>query len=332
MARYIVKRLLQAIPLLLGIAVVTFVIIHVAPGDPIDVFLRPELQDRVDPARIDLIRQKYGLDRPIPVQLWHWLTDLVQGNLGRSFRYDRPVAGLLAERLPYTLQLMGLAFLLDVTLGIALGVISAVKQYSLLDKSITLGSLLLYSVPGFWLAVLMVLVFAEHLGWLPASQTQSVGYQNLGIWGQVWDRLRHLILPAFVLGVSSAAATARYVRNRLLDVLSEDYVLAARARGLSERVVVFKHALRNALVPVVTKFGLSLPMLLGGAVLIEEIFAWPGMGRLAVEAVRSRDVPVILATTMLSATLVVVGNLLADVSYAALDPRVSYDERQAAGG
>lgn len=331
MIRYIGKRLLQAIPLLLGIAAITFIVIHAAPGDPIDVLLQPRFQQQLDPAVIEAIRARYGLDQPIYVQFWHWLTNLAQGNLGRSFHFDQSVASLLAERLPYTLQLMGLALVFDAVVGIGLGVVSAVKKYSTVDATVTLGSLIVYSIPGFWLAVMLVLVFAENLGWLPPSGTQSIRAQGLAFGAQLTDRLRHLMLPVFVLGVSSAAATARYVRSELLEVLSEEFVLAARARGIGERAIILKHALRNALIPVVTKFGLSLSMLLGGAVLIEYVFDWPGMGSLAVEAVSSRDVPVILATTVLSAALVVVGNLLADVAYAALDPRVSYGEGRGRG-
>lgn len=331
MIRYVGKRLLQAVPLLLGIAVVTFGIVHLAPGDPIDVLLRPRFQERLDPAVIEALRQKYGLNQPLHVQLGRWLTAVLQGDLGRSYHFDRSVAGLIGERLPYTLLLMGLVLLFDTVVGVGLGTVSAVKKYSPIDTTVTVGSLVLYSVPGFWLAVMLVLVFAENLGWFPPSQAQSIGAQGLGFGQRILDWLHHLVLPVFVLGVSSAAATARYMRSELLEVLSDEFVLAARARGLDESAVIFKHALRNALIPVVTKFGLSLPRLLGGAVLIEVVFAWPGMGRLAVEAVGARDVPVIVATTMLSAALVVVGNLVADVAYAALDPRVSYGEGRGGG-
>jgi len=193
------------------------------------------------------------------------------------------------------------------------------------DKAVTLGSLVLYSMPGFWLALMLVLVFAVDLDWLPTSQTRSLDYELLSTTGRILDRLWHLVLPVFVLGVASAAGTARYMRHQLLEVLSEEYVIAARARGLSERRVVLKHALRNALIPIVTLYGLALPFLLGGAVLIEKIFAWPGMGSLAVEAIAARDYPIILATGMMAAVLVVLGNLLADISYALVDPRVSFD-------
>jgi peptide/nickel transport system permease protein len=234
----------------------------------------------------------------------------------------------LAEAIPYTLQLTFLAVLVDALFGITLGIVSAVKQYSLLDKAVTVGSLIIYAIPGFWLALMLVLVFSVNLGWFPTSQTRSMDYEFLSLWGKVADRLWHLVLPVFVLGVASAAGTARYMRNRLLEVLSEDYVIAARARGFKEHVVIMKHALRNALIPIVTIYGLSLPFLLGGATIIETIFAWPGMGRLAVGGVSGRDYPLIMAVTLIAATLTVLGNLLADVTYAWVDPRVSYEGKK----
>ena len=327
MARYVVKRLFQAIPLLLGIATITFFVVHLAPGDPMDMLLEPRLRRQMDPETIELMRQKYGLDRPIHVQYVKWLGNLLQGDLGESFHYRRPVADLIAERIPYTLLLTIPALLFDALIGMGLGIVSAVKQYTRTDKTLTLGSLLIYSVPGFWLALMLVLVFSVHLGWFPTSQTRSLDYDLLSWPGKLLDLLWHLVLPVFVLGVASAAGTARYMRNRLLEVLSEEYVLGARARGLRERVVILKHALRNAMIPILTIYGLSLPFLLGGAVLIERVFAWPGLGLLGVEAVNGRDYPVILATTMIAAVLVILGNLLADVTYAIVDPRVSYDKK-----
>ena len=330
MSLYILKRLLLAIPLLLGIATITFFIVHLAPGDPMDMYLEPRFRRQMDPEVIELIREKYGLDQPVHVQYVKWLGNLATGDLGESFRYRRPVADVIAERIPYTLQLSILALLFDALFGIALGIFSAVKQYTRWDKIVTLGSLIIYSIPGFWLALMLVLVFSVNLGWFPTSQTRTLDYELLSWSGKVLDRIWHLVLPVFVLGVASAAGTARYMRNRLLEVLSEDYVLAARARGLKERTVVFKHALRNALIPILTIYGLALPFLLGGAVLIEKVFAWPGMGLLAVEAVSGRDYPVILATSMIAAVLVVLGNLLADVTYAIADPRVSYEKQRPA--
>ncbi len=330
MARYILKRLLQAIPLLLGIATITFIIVRLAPGDPMDMYMEQRFQRDVDPAVIELLRKKYGLDQPLPVQYAKWIGNIARGDLGESFRYRRPVATLIVERVPYTLQLAALALVMDALIGIALGIFSAVKQYSRADRAITLGSLVMYSIPGFWLALMLVLAFSVNLGWFPTSQTRSLDYELLSAGGKVADRLWHLALPVFVLGVASAAGTARYMRTKLLDVLSEEYVLAARARGLSERVVILQHALRNALIPIVTIYGLALPFLLGGAVLIEKVFAWPGMGLLAVEAIGARDYPVILATSMIAAVLVVLGNLLADVTYALVDPRVSYGGKRLA--
>ncbi len=326
MGWYLLKRLLQAIPLLLGIVTVTFFITRLAPGDPMDIYL--ESQRQIDPEVIELIRKKHGLDQPIYVQYVKWVANVARGDFGESFRYRRPVSHLLAEAIPYTLQLTILALVLDALLGISLGIISAVKQYSALDKAVTLGSLIIYAIPGFWLALMLVLVFSVNLGWFPTSQTRSMDYDFLSSWGKLLDRLWHLVLPVFVLGVASAAGTARYMRNRLLEVLNEEYVLSARARGFRERVVILKHALRNALIPIVTIYGLALPFLLGGAVIIETIFAWPGMGRMAVEAVTGRDYPLIMATTTVAAVLTVLGNLLADITYASVDPRVSYDGKK----
>ncbi len=330
MGWYVFKRLLQAIPLLIGIATITFFIVHIAPGDPMDVYMEKQYRKEVDPRVIEALRHKYGLDQPLPVQYVKWLRNLAHGDLGESFRYRRPVSELIKERVPYTLQLTVLALLVGAMLGIALGIISAVKQYSALDKSVTVVSLVFYSMPEFWLAVMLVLLFAVNLRWLPTSQTRSLDYELFSWSGKVLDRMWHLILPVFVLGVASAAGTARYMRNQLLEVLSEEYVLAARARGLSERAVILKHALRNALIPIITIYGLELPFLLGGAVLIEKVFAWPGMGLLAVEAIEARDYPIILATSMIAAVLVVVGNLLADVIYALVDPRISYAAKRPA--
>ena len=328
MVRHILKRLLYAIPLLLGIVTATFFMMQLAPGDPLDMYLEPQRQRQVDPEVIELLRKKYGLDQPIHIQYVRWLGNILHGDFGESFRHRRPVSHLLAEAVPYTLQLTVLAVLFDALVGITLGIISAVKQYSLWDKVVTLGSLIIYAIPGFWLALMLVLVFSVNLGWFPTSQTRAMDYEFLSFWGKVGDRLWHLVLPVFVLGIASAAGTARYMRNKLLEVLSEDYVIAARARGFTERFVILKHALRNALIPIITIYGLSLPFLLGGATIIETIFAWPGMGRLAVGGVSGRDYPLIMATMLIAAVLTVMGNLLADITYAWVDPRVSYDGKK----
>jgi len=325
MVRHVAKRLLFAIPLLFGIATATFFMMQLAPGDPLDMYLEPQRQRQVNPEVIELLREKYGLDQPIHIQYVRWLSNVLRGDFGESFRHRRPVSDLLLEAVPYTLQLTVLAVLFDAFVGITLGIVSAVRQYSLLDKVVTLGSLVIYAIPGFWLALMLVLVFSVHLGWFPTSQTRSMDYEFLSFWGKVGDRVWHLVLPVFVMGIASAAGTARYMRNKLLEVLSEDYVIAARARGFTERSVILKHALRNALIPIITIYGLSLPFLLGGATIVETIFAWPGMGRLAVAGVAGRDYPLIMATMLIAAVLTVMGSLLADIAYAWVDPRVSYD-------
>jgi peptide/nickel transport system permease protein len=326
MVRFILKRILYAIPLLFGIASIIFFIIHIAPGDPMEMLMNQFQRHVPDPQIIEAFRIKYGLDQPIHIQYFKWMKNCLSGDLGESFRYHRPVTILIAERIPFTLQLTVLALFFDAFFGILLGIVSAIKQYTLTDKILSIGSLVIYSVPGFWLALMLVLIFSVNLGWLPTSQTRSLDYDLLSGFDQFKDKLLHLILPVFVLGIGSAAGTARFLRSRLLEVLSEEFILAARARGLKERAVIFGHALKNALIPVITIYGMSLPFLLGGSVLIESIFSWPGMGSLAIEAVQNRDYPLILATTMMGAILVVLGNLLADITYVIVDPRVSYDK------
>ena len=316
----------MAIPLLFGIATIIFIVIHIAPGDPMEMFMNQYQRHIPDPEIIEAFRTKYGLDQPIHIQFFKWLQNCLSGDFGESFKHHRPVTTLIAERIPFTLQLTVLALFFDAFFGILLGIISAIKQYTLTDKVLSIGSLVIYSIPGFWLALMLVLIFSVNLGWLPTSQTRSLDYDLMSGFDQVKDKLWHLILPVFVLGIASAASTARFLRSRLLEVLSEEFILAARARGLKERTVIFGHALKNAMIPIITIYGMSLPFLLGGAVLIESIFSWPGMGSLAIEAVQNRDYPLILATTMMGAILVVLGNLLADIAYVIVDPRVSYDK------
>jgi len=325
MLKYTIKRLLLSVPLVLGIITATFFMSHLAPGDPMDMYLEERRQSQMDPQVIELLRKRYGLDQPVHVQYVTWIKNFAQGDLGESFRYRRPVKDLLVEAVPYTLQLTFLAIILDALVGISLGIISAVKQYTKLDKAVTVGSLVVYAIPSFWLALMLIMVFSVNLGWFPTSQTRSMNYDDLSAMGRILDRMWHLVLPVSIMGIAGAAGTARYMRSRLLEVLNEDYIMAARARGFRERTVIVKHALRNALIPIVTIYGMSLPFLLGGAAIIETIFAWPGMGRMTVSAVGGRDYPIIMATVTIAAILTVLGNLLADITYAAVDPRVSYD-------
>jgi len=318
---YILRRILIAVPLIIGLATITFFIIHMAPGDPMALYRNPEISPEV----MELMRKNLGLDQPLHIQYVRWLTSMARGNFGISFTAHRPVADILKETIPNTLQLTFLALLLNLIVGIIIGVIAAIKQYSGVDHAITVSALFIYSMPSFWLGLMMILLFSLLLGWLPASQMQSINADLFDFWHRLWDRIIHLIMPVFVLGIATAAGTARFMRGSLLEVIRQDYIRTAHAKGLSERVVIFKHALRNALLPIVTLTGLSLPFLLGGSVITETIFAWPGMGRVAITAIFARDYPVVLAANLIAAVMVVLGSLFADITYSILDPRIRYE-------
>jgi peptide/nickel transport system permease protein len=324
MPGFICKRLFQSLILVIIVLTVTFVLLHLAPGDPMARYFHPDIPHET----VELIRERLGLDRPIVEQYFRWMGSFIRGDFGMSLQYNRPVRNLLAEAIPNTLRLTVAALVLHIVLGVLLGVVSAVKRYSPFDRVNTVTALFVYSIPSFWLALMMILIFSLKLGILPSSHMQSIGAGELGGWALALDRLRHLVLPAFVLGVASAAGMARYMRGSMLDVLREDYIQTARAKGLPEGKVVLKHALKNAAIPIVTLIGLSLPFLLGGAVVTEKIFSWPGMGRLTVDAIYARDYPVVLATNFVVAVMVILGNLLADIGYALLDPRITVTGRK----
>jgi len=330
MTAYVVRRLLQAIPLLLGILTLVFVFMHAAPGDPTAIYMHPS----VAPEVLEQMRHNWGLDQPIHIQYLRWMKSFLTGDFGVSLAQNRPVAAILAERIPNTLILSGTSLLLIFAIGIAIGIIQAVRQYSLLDNALTFSALFIYSMPSFWLGLMLILIFAYkvyQVEWwpavfrFPASGMASVDYDLLGFWAKLGDRLHHLVLPSIALGVSSAASIARYMRSSMLDVIRQDYIRTARAKGLPERTVILKHALKNALLPIITLLGLYLPFLFSGAVLVEHVFAWPGMGRTIVEAIYQRDYPVVMATTFVFAVMVVVANLIADVLYAVVDPRIRYE-------
>ena len=318
---FILKRIVQAVPLLLGVATLIFVILHLAPGDPTSIYFSPD----VDPEVIALMRTNLGLDQPLHVQYWRWLTSFLQGDFGHSFAQHRPVLQILLDAIPNTLLLSAISIVIIFSVGLLVGTIQAVRQYSLADNSATVVSFFFYSMPSFWFALMLMLLFSYKLQLLPASQMTSVNYEYLPPLKQLWDRFVHLIMPATALGIGAAAGVARYARGGLLEVIRQDYIRTARAKGLSERKVIFKHAMRNALIPVITLFGLYIPFLLSGSVLIETIFAWPGMGRVIVTAIFQRDYPLVMAATFLFAVFVILGNLLADVLYALVDPRIRYD-------
>jgi len=321
MIRYIVRRVLVSIPLIWALATLTFFIIRLAPGDPLAMYYSPE----IDPAVMETIRVRLGLDQPLHVQYVKWIVSLAQGELGVSFSHHRPVADILVEAIPNTLVLTVWALVLDLVVGVLIGVISAIRQYSWTDNLITVGALFVYSMPSFWLGLMLIILFSLKLGWLPASQMESVDAEYMTAAGRFWDRALHLVMPVFVLGIASAASVARYMRGSLLEVIRQDYIRTARAKGLPESMVVFKHALLNALIPIITLLGLYLPFLMSGSVITETIFAWPGMGRVTVGAIFARDYPIVMAMNLVAGVMVVAGNLLADVLYGVVDPRIRYD-------
>ncbi|MQA91133.1 MAG: ABC transporter permease subunit [Gemmatimonas sp.] len=324
MISYLIRRLLGAIPLLLGILTLIFFIINIAPGDPTARYFNPN----VAPEVIEQMRRNLGLDQPLHIQYFRWVTSFARGDFGNSFGQMRPISEILPTVLWNTIQLMLISIIIIFVVGMLIGMYQAVRQYSASDNFLTVAALFFYSMPSFWFALMLILIFslkASQWDWpiqFPASQMTSVGYEFMAPGEKIWDRLMHLAMPAIALGIGSAAGIARYMRGSMLEVIHQDYIRTARAKGLSERVVVFKHALRNALIPIITLLGLYLPVLLSGSVVVETIFAWPGMGRLIVDAIFQRDYPLVMATSFVAATLVVVGNLLADVLYAVVDPRI----------
>jgi peptide/nickel transport system permease protein len=310
------------IPLVLGISIITFFVLHLTPGKPIELMTDMNMKITAD-ARQRLV-QLYGLDKPWYIQYSRWLVRIIKFDFGNSFRDNRPVIKKIAERLPATLLLNFWSLLIIFCVSIPIGVYTALKKDTLFDKSLTVFVFIGYSVPRFWLAILLMVLFGIKLGWLPISGLRSVNYDMLSLSGKIIDIIKHLILPVIISAFAGLAGLSRYVRNSMLDVLSTEYIKYARAKGLPERIIVYRHALRNALLPVVTILGLSLPELIGGSFIFETIFAYPGMGRLGYEAIMSRDYPVIMAVGTITALLTLIGNLIADITYAYVDPRIRY--------
>ena len=328
MIRYVARRLLGAVPLVLGIATIVFFLVNLAPGDPALYVLSPGMSTEV----VEQMRANYGLDQPVHVRYVKWMGAALTGDFGTSHTHNRPVLDVLLTFLPATLMLSGLALALAFLVGVVLGTLQAVRQYSVMDQGMSVVMLFFYSMPSFWLALMLILIFslfARNLWhwpiWFPASGMTSVDYEFLSVAGKLQDRLMHLVLPTASLALVLAAGIARYMRGSMLEVIRQDFVRTARAKGLPERSVVFKHALRNALIPVITLLGLYIPVLFSGTVFIEYVFAWPGMGKTLVDAITGRDYPLVMAGTFFFAVMVVVGNLIADVLYAAVDPRIRYE-------
>jgi peptide/nickel transport system permease protein len=317
MIAYTARRLVQMIPLLFGISIVLFAVIQAAPGGPEAALL--ESGRFIDPAVIEAYRERLGVDQPVYIQYLRWLTAAFSGDLGISFSTTRPVAEMIFERLPATLELMGAAFVFAAIVAILLGIVSAVRQYSWFDHLGTGLSFVGIAMPVFWFALILQLVFGVFLGWLPIAGTETVGASSLT------DHLLHLILPTIVLSFNYIAGWSRYLRSSLLSVLRADYVRTARAKGLPERKVIGVHALRNALIPLLSIMALNLSSLFSGAVITETVFAWPGIGRMFVQAMFSRDYPLLMGILMLGSLMVIVFNLVADLLYGILDPRIRYD-------
>lgn len=319
MANYLIRRIIGLIPLLLGISIVSFGMMFMAPGGPTSVFLASS--HPMSPVEIANIRHNLGLDKPWYIQYVSWLVDLLRGNLGYSFTDGRPVLTKILEKVPVTALLIGVSFVLTILIAIPTAIYSAVHKNSLFDYIATAIAFIGYGTPTFWLGIELIQLFSVKLRWLPDS-----GLANFDATGfDLGDRIRHLILPVATLTFVSLAGWIRYQRSSMLEVLGEDYIRTAAAKGLTRNVVIFKHAFRNALLPLITLLGLYLPALLTGAYFVEIVFTIPGMGFLGLNAIFERDYPTVMGTTVISAVLVVIGNLLADVGYALADPRIRYD-------
>lgn len=319
MTAYIVRRLVIAVPVLLGITFISFLVLTLAPGDPLTARVDPSLLAQASPEWIAQQRHKLGLDQPLPIRYAKWLVGVVHGDLGYSATTNRSIADELKVRLPATLQLMGAALFIGLLVGIPFGVLSAVKQYSILDYTLTALTMGLISIPSFFLGLLSIYLFGVYLHLLPTS-----GISTLGAAPSLGDRLRHLVLPASILGLGNAAMLMRYARASMLDVLHRDYITTATAKGLRPWRILTRHAFRNALLPVITATGLLLPELVAGAVITEQVFAWPGMGLMAVHAAADRDPAMLMGVVIVAGIGVVLSNLIADVAYAAADPRIRY--------
>lgn len=327
MLRFAGRRFLQAIPLLLGILTLTFVLVHAAPGDPTATYL----SDDISPEVVAQNRARLGLDQPLHVQYAKWIASFATGDFGRSYRGGEPeVADVIGAALPNTVLLGMVSLVVIFVLGCLVGVVQAVRQYEVSDTTLTIGSLALYSMPGFWLGLMLQLAVSS--GWWPEALALPVSgmidvrsHTSMNAAERFLDVTRHLVLPTIALGLASAAGIARYMRGEMLEVIHQDYIRTARAKGLSERRVILKHALRNALIPIASLLGLYLPLLIGGSVVIETVFSWPGMGRLLYDSVLARDYPVVMTATFLFGALVVAGNLVSDLLYAAIDPRIRYE-------
>lgn len=331
MKQYILKRLLLIIPTLFGITLVTFVIIQFAPGNPAVLKVRMSRQgvadESVSQTIVEQTKKLYGLDKPILHRFWIWTKQVFTLKFGKSYKDFRPVMDKILEALPVTLQLDVLSIFFSYLIAIPIGIFSAVKQDSLPDRASTVILFVLYSLPNFWVATILIMLLGagDYLDLFPIYGISSFSADEMGFWNWLIDRVWHLVLPVTCLTYGGLASISRYMRAGMLDVIRQDYILTARAKGLSEKIVIFKHAFRNSIIPIVTFLAFLLPSMLGGSVIVESIFSIPGMGKLGFEAVLSRDYPVIMAIATISAFLTLIGMLLSDILYVLVDPRITYE-------
>ena len=322
MIQYIIKRLLQLIPVLIGITIISFIVIHLAPGKPTD--LMTQLNPKVSLEAREKLQSLYGLDKPLHTQYIQWVKRLVRFDFGKSFIDGRPAIKKILERMPITILINLLSIIMIFLVAIPIGIKSAVKRGSLFDKITTLFVFLLFAAPGFWLALILMSFFGVKLGWVPVSGITSLDFENFNTLKKILDVSHHLILPVLIAGLGGLAGISRYMRQSMLGVIHQEYIRTARAKGLSEHTVIYRHALKNALLPIITILGLAIPGLISGSVIFESVFNIPGMGRLMVEAVFARDYNIIMGGLVLSALLTLLGNLIADIAYSYADPRIRY--------
>lgn len=320
MTKFIIQRILVSIPVFIGITLFVYALYSLAPGDPIINLIGGDQYQRMTPEQIEKVRVQYGFDKPWTYRYVKWLGRFVQGDLGYPLKGTKPVTQQIADRIPATLLLMGTALLLALTIGVPIGIIMALKQYSGLDMVLTVVVFAFLSLPSFFVGLGAIYIFALKLDILP-----TYGMMTIGVPFSLIDRIKHIIMPASILGLASAGVYARYTRASMLDVMRSDYVTVARAKGLKERTVTVRHIFRNALVPLVTVIAGDLPALLGGAIITEQIFQWPGLGLLTIKRTSERDYPVLMGVTVLTGLMILFSNLLADILYAAIDPRIRYD-------
>ncbi|MBX5446641.1 ABC transporter permease [Sphaerobacter sp.] len=326
MAGFIIRRLLWMLPLLLGVSIICFAMLKRAPGDPVAAMLAESRStgQNLTLADRERLRHQLGLDRPAYLQYVDWLGQVAHGNLGMSTRMNQPVADVIMQRLPNTMKLAGVALVLTLVIALPLGVLSAIRQYSLLDYFLTTFNFIGISIPQFWLGLMLLYFFGVTLGWFPVRGMSSP-YVEPGFWNQAKDTVLHYALPVASITLVSLAGYTRYQRAAMLEVIRQDYIRTARAKGLRERAVILGHAWRNSLIPIITLLGYVLVILVEGSIVVENIFSWPGMGQLAAQSLSQRDYPVVMAIVLLSATLILVGTLISDILYAIVDPRVRYD-------